>query len=80
MCIIKITKYSLCPAAHSESVVLYQHANAIYCSDQEILEDNIEGKCKACKEKEESTAVPEAEKDGSGGEDGERRDSAVDCS
>jgi len=91
MCIIKITKYASCPASHSESVVLYQHANAIYCAEQEVLEDNRAGKCPACREKEEAERLEKEGKDRGGDNDdgnkgqgesqtGERRDSAVDVS
>ena len=77
MCIVRITRYAACPTSHSLSEVFLQHANAIYCPDQEMVEGVCSGKCPVCQTKDLEPKRLEAESDAE--EDGHSRDSAFDC-
>lgn len=77
MCIVKITKYTGCPTSHSLSEVSLQHANAIYCPDQEVLKGVRSGKCPVCRAKDLKQKTSSAGSDAA--EVDHRKDSAVDC-
>lgn len=65
MCLVRMTRYSLCLAAHSVSSIVVQHAQAIYCGSQQVVVVGVEGRCLRCtmaeNSKHVSTSVMERE-------------------